>query len=136
MIVLPSVAVRVEFGDVQPFGESGDFPGAAVRADFRENFDRVAGRPVGRGRKGVLARLRDPEPALDVEGEVHRFADLRLGRHQLNFKSGRQMETLPLGLRRARLGGANKFGKGIGGRETPSNQNRRRQNEPTGRMAK
>jgi len=73
---------------------------------------------------------------LDVEGEVHRFADLRLGRHQLNFKSGRQMETLPLGFRRTRLGGANKFGERIGGWETLSHHDRGRQKEPTGRMAK
>src|SRR5713226_7571814 len=47
-----AVSVGIEAdGDVQPFGESGDFPGAAVRADLRENFDRVAGRPVGWGRK-------------------------------------------------------------------------------------
>jgi hypothetical protein len=53
----------------------------------------------------------------------------------LNFKSGRQMETLPLGFRRARLGGANKFGERIGGRQTPSHQDHR-QEEPMGRMAK
>jgi len=99
------------------------------------NFDRVAA-AGGRGGKGVLARLRDPEPALGVEGEVHRFADLRLGRHQLNFNPGGRWKPCrsASGVRGSVV--ANKFGEGIGGRETLSHQDPRCQKEPTGRMAK
>ncbi len=54
------------------------------------------------GGEGVLDGVGDPEPALVVEGEVHRLVDVRLGGDELDLEAGRQAELLDLvGGRRA-----------------------------------
>ena len=76
----------------------------AVGGQIAEDRDRVAGRlVVGRGER-IFDAMRDPQPAMRIELEVHRLVDVGLGRNQLDFEAGRKFEFFLLLGRRQRIG--------------------------------
>src|SRR3954465_10035488 len=60
-----AAAIRINpDGDVETGGKSGDFFGAAVGLKAGKDLDGITGWFVGSSGKRILARLRQPEPAL------------------------------------------------------------------------
>jgi len=66
----------------------------ALLIEIPEHGDAVACLVGIGGGNGILRRMRNPQPSPGIEIQVHRLLNVRLGRHQLNFKPGRQMEFL------------------------------------------
>ena len=90
---------------VQSLEHGHDARGPAIGADVIEALHNVATRLALFGRKGILFGLRDEQPAVNVEIEIHRLANLGLGGHELNREARRQAEFLLL------LGGRNGLGR-------------------------
>ena len=107
--------IRVEAdGDVEAVGEGGDLVESAVPLSVLKDLDRVPARPVGGSGIRILLRDRHPEPPSGVERQVHRFENVRLGRHELDLEPRREPERLLFVGRRLPGGGANILRKGIG----------------------
>ena len=113
-----AVFVGVEAdGNVQTFGEGGDFASVASAIEAGKDFDFVAARFVERRGVGIFAGLGEPEPALGVECHVDGFADVRLGGDQLDLETWRKMKGETLLFGREPSGFADDVGEGIGGVE-------------------
>ena len=78
---------------------------AGCRVEVGEDEELVGRLSRCRGER-VVVRSRDPEPALGVEGHLHRLLDVRLARDELHLEARRQRELLPLFRGRHRAGGS------------------------------
>ena len=116
-------------GDVQSAGELGDLARTTVGSEVLKDHEAITRGFIRRRGPGIFDGCRDPQPALRVEGEVHRLVDVRLGGDELNLEARRKFERLLLVGWRMPRRWTHALGEGIGRRqrgESAAEQNERR----------
>ena len=100
-------------GNVEAVREDRYLASKASFVEVGKNPDRVARRLIEGRSEWIFTGFGDPKPAHRIEGHVHRFTEIRLRGHQLNFKSRRQVKFPQLLRRRQRISVSNALGKRI-----------------------
>ena len=78
--------------NVQPVGESCRLRRFAIRSDSFEDGQPIASLLRIGGGERILDAVRDPQPPLRIERQIHRLLDVWLARHELNLKPGGELE--------------------------------------------
>jgi hypothetical protein len=87
-----AVGLRVQTDrDVEPFSEGRDLGGVTVFAQL-DHLQRVFAGCARLGGEGIQMGVAHPQPPARIERQVHRLADVRVGRDQLNLKALGKME--------------------------------------------